>query len=502
MESVARQDRLGAAIALGFAILAGLFAVAVAAPLSQTGAKWKIVVLFALAFPAIAVAWGRLRELLVFFWIVSLTYNRQFFSFNGIFGDNGTQGPYWVLGDVFLAALLILWIYESAILKRRFRAEGNAVWPWFLPFVLACVLSIPGAQRPDWSLFEMIRLAKFALILAYVRKCFGPREWWAAIAALAFSLVLQSLIGLKEVITGHPGVFGTAVTQGVAGFEDVFNPESFYGWVRATGTMNHPPNLACYMIFVIPVCLGIALTARKPLLRILAAIFFLVGCAGLACTLSRWPWMLAAGEIVLCFGLLTALRMIRFSQAVGILAVSTFILGVCLLPFRQKILDRETRDLQESVDQRREGVRVALALASESPIFGIGINNSKLYVAKYVPDLEWTVENEDLLVQTNIRSIAAMGNGFLFVTAETGAVGSVAFAIFVLGMLLISIRAIHGTEGMVRGACIGLALGLLGVLLQDLIDFSLWVDPLLYTVAIVLAMLNLAPAVFPKERTN
>lgn len=502
MEIVQRQNRFGGWITLLLATLAGLSAVLIAVPLSQTGSKWKVVSLFALTFPAVAVYWGRLRELLVFFWIISLTYNRQFFSFEGIFGDNGTQGPYWVLADIFFTALLILWLYDAAILKRRFIAEGRPVWPWFLPFVLACLLSIPGAQRPDWSLFEMIRLAKFALILVYVRKCFGQREWWGAIGALATSMLLQSIIGVKEVVTGHPGVFGEAVSQGVGGFEDVFNQESFYGWVRATGTMNHPPNLACYLILVIPVCLGVALTARKPLLRVLAAVLFLAGCTGLACTLSRWPWFLAALEALLCFALLTAMRMIRFSQAVGIVVVSVAALGLCLLPFREKILDRETRDLRESVDQRREGVRVALALANESPMFGIGLNNSKLYIAKYVPDLEWTVENEDLLIKSNIRSIAAMGNGFLFVTAETGAVGSLAFAIFIVGLLVISIRAIYGTSGVVRGASIGLALGLLGVLLQDLIDFSFWVDPLLYTVALVLAMLNLAPALFPKEPAN
>src|SRR6476660_6934895 len=56
----------------------------------------------------------RAREVLLFGWVVSLTYNRQFFVFIPLVGDQGSQGPYVIASDLFLVALLGLWLYEFA----------------------------------------------------------------------------------------------------------------------------------------------------------------------------------------------------------------------------------------------------------------------------------------------------------------------------------------------------------------------------------------------------
>jgi hypothetical protein len=479
------------------AVLAGLASVAIGAQLGDTGAKWKVLTAFALLVPVAATIHGRLREMLVFFWPISLTYNRQFFSFGS---SNGTQGPYWVLGDIFLGLLLVLWLYEAATAKRVTSPRPNPVWPWYLPFAAACLFSVPGADRPDWALFEMLRVLRFAIIIWYVRRNFGPREWWAMLGGMASAMAIQSVIGLKEVITGHPGVFGSEVAQGVGQFENVFSQESFYGSVRATGTMNHPPNLACYLVMVIPICFCVALMARRRNVRIAALMLFAIGCMGLGCTLSRWPFVLAALEVVVAFGAAVHFRAVSFRQASGILLVAIVVGLVALVPFREKILNRATGDFSESVQQRREGSEAAISMASESAIFGIGLNNSKLHMLKYLPELDWAVGNEDFLIASNIRSIAALGNGFLFVTVETGVVGTLTFALFLAGLGVFSKRALAGTEGVVRGAVLGLVLALCAVLLQDLIDFSLWVDPILYTVAIMTAMLSIAPSLFPRDR--
>jgi len=173
---------------------------------------------------------------------------------------------------------------------------------------------------------------------------------------------------------------------------------------------------------------------------------------------------------------------------------------VVLFPLRDKFMDRMTRDLNDSVDQRAKGNRVAMAMIEESPWLGVGLNNSKLHVLKYIPDLSWAVENDDFLAhEMKSRSFAAMGNGFFFVTTETGVIGTLGFAVCLAGALVTAIRAIKGTAGAARGVCLGISLGLLGVLLQQLIDFSLWVDPLLYTTALCIGLLNVAPALFPKE---
>jgi len=171
-----------------------------------------------------------------------------------------------------------------------------------------------------------------------------------------------------------------------------------------------------------------------------------------------------------------------------------------LVPLRDKLVDRMTRDFTDSVNQRADGNRIATAMIAENPWFGVGLNNSKLHILKYMPELEWAVENEDLLTHVmKSRSLAAMGNGFFFVTVETGLWGTVGFAICLIGAAVVAIRSVLLSRGAVRGICLGMSLGLLGVLLQELIDFSLWVDPLLYTTALCIGLLNVAPALFAKD---
>src|SRR5205809_2013200 len=108
----------------------------------------------------VAVVSRRPKLVMLFAWVVSLTYNRQYFSFDAIAGDNGAQGPYWIVADVFLLLMVAIWAYEVAIRKSVQRAQGLAVYPLFLPFALAGALSALGADRPDWTLYELIRAAK------------------------------------------------------------------------------------------------------------------------------------------------------------------------------------------------------------------------------------------------------------------------------------------------------------------------------------------------------
>lgn len=462
--------------------------------------KTKVALVGALLFPVVAVVTGQLRLLLLFCWVGSLTYNRQYFSFEFLTGNEGTQGPYWIVSDIFLAGLVIEWAYRVVIRRETTRAAGRAFWPWFLPLALTGVVSLFVATRPDWTAYEMLRTLRILLILSYVRHNFGKAEWWTAILAMGLTMTGQSLIGVKEVATGRSGLLGAEVTTSVAGYENVFDQESFYGMTRATGTLNHPPNFACYLMLIIPAFLGLALTLPSRLQRAGALLILVAGCVGLGCSMSRLPIALVLAEGVAVLAVLVFLRELSAKQALGLTFVAIFALMLAAIPLRQKIMDRITRDFRESVDQRAEGNRVAIAMFEEAPWFGVGLNNSKAHMLKFVPDLAWAFENEDFLTGTmHSRSIAAMGNGFLFVAVELGAIGVMAYAIFLVGSFVSGARSVMETTGPMRAACLGLTIGMAGVLLEQTIDFSVWVDPQLYTHALVLGMLTLAPSFAGRE---
>jgi hypothetical protein len=482
------------------ALLAVVVSLKIANSVGEGSTKSRIVALAVLAFPVVAVVTGRLKQLLLICWVGSLTYNRQYFSFEAITGNIGTQGPYWIISDVFLAGLLLHWLYEAAVLKKATPARGAAFWPWCLPFAAIGVMSLLVAIHPEWTLFELIRTVKFGIVLCYVRHQFDVEAWWTAVVALGLTMSAQSLIGIKEVVTGRSGFLGAEVSTTVGGFENVLSQESFYGWVRATGTMNHPPNLACYLMLIIPVFLGLTLTLRSPLLRLGAGLLTILGCAGLVCTMSRWPGALTVIEIGAVMVCLVAFGELSWRHAAGLTVIAICALIMVLVPMRDKVMDRLTRDFSASVDQRAEGNRVALAMIEEAPWFGVGLNNSKAHILKFIPELAWAFDNEDYLTRImHSRSIAAMGNGFLFVTVELGIVGTAAYALYLLGSFGMAFRAIFRTRGAVKAACLGLTLGTAGVLLEQLVDFSVWIDPQLYTSALVVGMLTLAPTLFQEE---
>jgi O-antigen ligase len=479
------------------AMLAAAAALWIGNTVGEATLKERLAAVVALLFPLVAVVTGRLKQLLLIGWVASLTYNRQYFSFEALTGNLGTQGPYWIVSDIFLTGLLLHWAYEAVVLKKPAPARGAAFWPWYMPLAAMGVVSLGVATRPDWALYEMIRTVKICAILCYVRRQFGKEEWWTAVVAMGATMVGQSLIGLKEVITGKSGLLGTELSTSVGGYENVFSQENFYGWIRATGTMNHPPNLACYLILLIPVFLALALTLRSPRLRLGAALFCVLGCAGLVCTMSRWPGVLALTEMALTLAALIALKETDVRHALGLTFLAIFVLTLALFPIRDKVMDRITRDFRASVDQREEGNRVAFEMIQESPWLGVGLNNSKDHMLKYIPDLAWAFENEDYLTRVmHSRSIAAMGNGFLFVAVELGLVGVIAYAIYLSGTFLMALRSIALTRREVRGVCVGLTLGMGGILLEQLVDFSVWVDPLLYTTVLVAGLVTLAPTLF------
>jgi hypothetical protein len=456
----------------------------------------------ALAFvPFLLVLYPHPKHLLLFGWVLTLTYNRQYFSFEGIFGKQGSQGPYWIVSDIFLLGLLLMVIYEKAYQHASAEPRGRRFWPWYLPFVLASLLSIVGSARPEWGVFELFRMAKFGFIIWYASRHIGRREWWVCVAAMAVAMSFQSAVGLKEIVTGRSGVIGIEqAPTGPGKFTQAFTQENFYGSVRATGTMDHPPNLACYMLQVLPIPLALLLGARHRELRWMGLIVFGMGTVGLACTLSRWPWALAMGQALLIAAATVWTFRMSLKRMAGILVLSTVLAGIAMFPLRAKIMKRLTGDFSASVDQRTESSRVALRMIRDFPLTGVGLNNSAHYLVKYFPQIRWAIDNDEFLVsKVNARALAVVGNGFFYVPVETGVLGAFAFVFYLMGVAVVCIRALRNTQGDVQLVCIGMAFGLLGVIGQQVVDFSYWVDPLLYTFGLVVGLLNVAPGLFKSQ---
>jgi O-antigen ligase len=441
------------------------------------------------------VATRRPRLVLLVAWIVSLTYNRQYFTFEAVAGDNGAQGPYWIVSDAFLLALLALWAYDTIVGKRAPKGRQIPVHFAVLPLLFAGLLSALGADRPDWSIYELSRSAKVIVILLWVRANFGREEWIASAAALTLAAVLQAGLGTAEVATKRSGVLGVlGLSQPAADVPEQLQQQNFYGWHRATGTMNHPPNLACYLLLIVPLPVALSFTAADRRIRAVCALVSVVTLVGLACTLSRWPWLLGAGQLVLLVLTLTAMRLVPVQRTLGLAAVAGFAGLVVLLPLTDFIVDRMTRDLRRSVEFRENENNVALAMFADHPMTGVGLNNYILHLNTYGSEMVWALDSADIAVkQLRVRFIAAPQNGFLLPLAEMGMAGLLAFLFYLLSVVLLAMRAIANSTGWHRAAVSGLFIGILGVIAQQVVDYSFWVDPVFYSFALVVAMIATAP---------
>ena len=141
-------NSIGAWIRLfAFGLIAGIVVIGLTSILAEISRKFIALGILGIMVLSFGLYLGRLREVLLFSWVVTLTYNRQFWSFAPFVGDHGAFGPYWMISDLVLTALLGIWLYETILLKRTSLSKAVRFWPWFAPFAIAATLSVIGAKQ-------------------------------------------------------------------------------------------------------------------------------------------------------------------------------------------------------------------------------------------------------------------------------------------------------------------------------------------------------------------
>ena len=492
------RTRNGSLATLALGAVVGLAGCGVALFLAQFPLRRAVAAIAVMAICIFAVVSRRPRQVLLFCWVVSLTYNRNyFFESVAVLRESGSYGPYWNPSDIFLAALLALWAYERVARKRAALPLGPAVWPWLAPFVAACVLSVAGAQRVDWGAFEMLRVARIVLILWYVRFNVRAAEWWACVAGFAVAVLIQATMGVTYVATGtRPGLAAILGTDGGEEFRALLEGVTPEGYRRAEGTFGHPNVMALYLLLVGPLFLALAAAPLGRRARAACAITALVALTGIALTLSRTSWTLVLVQgVALAIGL-AALRVVRVERAFGTLCVGLFLGALVLLPLARPIEKRVTEDLKEMFDFRAKHDRIALEIWQSAPFTGVGLNNySDVLAGRGEPEVDvFLLLGEHVRTVLDLRVTAWVHNIYLLMLAETGAVGLAAFLLFLVGGAVMGMRALRAPGPVWAAAGLGLFVGTLGVHAHGLGEAALWIDPDTYSFTLVVGLLNVIPA--------
>ncbi len=499
----------GGGLARAATLLApAVFGLAVAIGGIQLGAlstKRVLVAFVALSIPLIGLVTRRARLVFLFCWVVCLSYNRNYFV--EALGKNGSYGLYWSPADVFLLLLFAHWAWDLVVKKRPLVPAGANMLPWFLPFGFACLLSIPGAERMDWGVYEMARILRMGLILVYVRYNVRRDEWIAIAAGFAAVVLVQASIGIPYVLTGRK--FGLAYLLG--GEEQISTIKSVLdsglgGPRRADGTFGHPNTFALYLLLVGPLFYALTGSPVRRGLRVACGVVGLTALACIAATLSRTSWAIVLVQLVLVGVGLPVLGLLRVKKAVGVAIVAAFLGVLSLLPF-SGVIERRFENFGEQVDYRTEHDEIAIEIWKRSPIVGIGLNQYSQTLSRYdLSEIRMFNEFGEFVRQgLEIRITAWVHNLYLLILAETGAIGLAAFLFFVLGSVRAGVRAIAVADGPWRGAAFGVLVGLVGMLLHGLQEAAVWVDPITYSFVLVVGLLALVPAIvgaLPESRAG
>nr|WP_255568617.1 O-antigen ligase family protein [Neoroseomonas alba] len=481
---------LGTAGVLGGGFLAASLAVA----LPQLGAK-GLAALLGLGMIGAVILWtGRPKEVFLAFYVLALTYNRQYFDvFDRIFGGMPGEGLYWIPADLMLFCLFATSVLERALGRDTTppRVREFAAAP-VLPFLVAALLSTLVAERMDLAAADTVRIVKFTLLLVWLHRNMTRSLWLTLVGALAASITLQATLGTLQVVFKA----GQSLLSIVgAGGPDAL-PEEIDN--RARGTLGHPNMIAPYLLMLAPGAFGVAVFSRHAPLRLLALVITVITIAGMVATKSRGPGLLL---LVALIGVAMAgvwLRALSPKALIGIGIWALLAIALALLPFLSDIIERFRGDFGVSITFRADYNRAGMLVFSENPLLGIGFGGSP----ERMGQLWWVIADELRQVTrfaqlAGVRAGAPIHNAYVLMLAEAGALGFLGFCILLVATILRGIRGALLTEAGSRGVCVGLTCGMIVQMVQQTIDFSLWWDPSFFTLALIAAVLGTAPRIRP-----
>ena len=358
--------------------------------------------------------------------------------------------------DLALIGLYMLWFARIALVKREGLPRPTTLDVWIAVFIGVHLLSAVNSVSPVLTIYETIRLTKYALLCFYLEHNIRREHLKFMIAGLCLAIVLQSALGVVQQRTGR--LLGIGRTKGAQNVEyEQYTVTGFEAVRRAEGTTFDSHALALFFAMSLAVPFGIALTRGvNPIYRGAAAFTFVIGLQGLIVSFARAGWVAFAGSIAV---LLWFLMRWREWRSLGIIAAIVFGLGVpAALPFAGQIRQRLFEAPPELVTARFETIEMGWEMFKDSPITGVGAN---AYMRAL--ELKFSIfEGDPYFIPAH--------NMFVFVLTELGVLGAAVF----LGLAVVVLHRLWGAttsrDPLLRILAVTLFGGYLAFLLQGLSD--------------------------------
>lgn len=330
---------------------------------------------------------------------------------------------------VLLATMVLFALWAGAMLLATRGGREPTVRPllaWWAAGLLATIL---GLNPRDGAIFLCIFGLGVVWHAGILRWYESPRFMRFTFWAYLLSGTLATLLALAMVVTRTPAA-QYAVANG-----------------RAVGTFVLPGELAGYCILFVPIAYALARVARSTALRGLAWVGVACGLAAMVASFSRTGWMGLACAI----GFFVALQSPQRNRGAAVaLAIVLGTLALVLLLFNVQHNPSENYT-------RLSIWQAAIGAIDRMPLTGAGpFGFSHLYPIVRLPDGDATAFHAHSM--------------YLTILAELGAVGFGAFVWTLWTFAAEFRRRLARAEPAARMLAVAIAAGIVGSLVQGLID--------------------------------
>lgn len=355
------------------------------------------------------------------------------------------------LADIVLVLVYLAWFYRVFVQRIEPLPKMVSTDYWVLAFFAAHLISWPGSASALFTFYEVVRVGKYILLYFYISRHLKREHLKPLLLLLFVNVAIQSSLGLMQSLGGKLVGFGT--TKGAESWDvDFIDLVPGFSFSQGSGTLLTAHCLGVFLGMLLMITLALTLESKVRFsFRLLGAMVFALGCAGIVTTYARGAWL--AFAVALLFMLIVYFP--RDARAF-LLILAIAVAGSTVLVANWRLIHARIFDAPPDIMEARwELNRLGWRLFKENPIVGVGAN------AYYQAHDQYDSRN----VKSPFKAFPPH-NLQLFIAAQMGTVGFVIF----YGLMLSTIarcRILTRSKNTVMRA---LGWGIIGAILLEQVE--------------------------------